>query len=387
MQSAVSGGNTKVARNGIRQDALVVSATVPATIEAFVAPQLPSLVDAGWKIHIVTSPGLPTGFAQLHGVEVHEIAMARATNPVGDLAALRKWVELLREIRPGVILGSTPKAGMLSMVAGRMVKTPRRIFLHRGARWETETGLQRRILMSADKLTIRSATEVLAVSNSLAALLVRERVARSRPVVLGNGGSKGVDLSVFTPGPPSRRNAPFTIGFVGRLSADKGVNTVLKVFDEFRRSEPETRLLIVGASDGVDPLDSKTLRRIHTDPSIEYVGHSDNVAEHMRKMDVLVFPSRREGLPNVVIEAAACGVPTVGWHVTGVSDAIADGISGRTVKYGDWAALVEGAQWVAATDKQLITEQCRGWAERFDQRVLTRQLVDWIGTPAGEAVN
>ena len=367
-----------MAHSAFHQDTLAISATVPATIEAFVAPQLPALSAAGWKIHILTSPGLPTTFADHAGVTVHEVAMTRAMNPVADLTGLRDWVRLLREIRPGVILGSTPKAGMLSMVAGRIVGVPRRIFLHRGARWETEKGWQRRVLMAADKVTIRSATETLAVSNSLAALLVQERVARNRPLVLGMGGSKGVDLSVFTPPPHERKVDIFSLGFVGRLSEDKGIDTVLKVLDRVRQSLPHARLIVVGDSDGTNPIDPTTMRRIESGGSIEWTGYASDVAAQMQRLDVLVFPSQREGLPNVVIEAAACGVPTVGWDATGVRDAISDGVSGRTVRRGDIDAMVEAVLAISRQDRSTVAGSCTDWARKFDQRALTSALVGYL---------
>jgi glycosyltransferase involved in cell wall biosynthesis len=282
-----------VAHSAFHQDTLAISATVPATIEAFVAPQLPALSAAGWKIHILTSPGLPTTFADHAGVTVHEVAMTRAMNPV-------------------------------------------------------------------------------------AALLVQERVARNRPLVLGMGGSKGVDLSVFTPPPHERKVDIFSLGFVGRLSEDKGIDTVLKVLDRVRQSLPHARLIVVGDSDGTNPIDPTTMRRIESGGSIEWTGYTSDVAAQMQRLDVLVFPSQREGLPNVVIEAAACGVPTVGWDATGVRDAISDGVSGRTVRRGDIDAMVEAVLAISRQDRSTVAGSCTDWARKFDQRALTSALVGYL---------
>lgn len=368
-----------VRRDRSHEGVLLITTTVPETVVAFVAPQLPALVKAGWVVHIATSPGLPTDFGSQHDVTVHDLPMTRSPRPTHDALALQSWISLLRQIKPSVILGSTPKAGMLSMVAGRIVGIPRRIFLHRGARWETADGFQRRLLRGADRLTVRSATEVIAVSKSLALLLEREGIAKSVPLVLGNGGSKGVDLEAFKPRDARMSAHPFTLGFVGRLSADKGIDSLVGAFDEHLDRHPHSRLVIVGDIDDSDPVAAAFIERIQNDPKIEYVGPSDDVATQIQRMDVLVFPSRREGLPNVVIEAAACGVPTVGWRVTGVTDAIADGETGRLAPYGDLESLVQAIDWVKASSRQQLRSQCRSWSLRFDQQNLTDLLVAQIG--------
>lgn len=366
-------------RRNFSSGSLVIATTVPSAINLFVLPQVPALLDAGWDVHLVSSPGIRTPVDLQDRIHIHELPMERSVRPVADAVALKNWVALLREIRPEVLLGSSPKAGMLSMVAGRLAGVPRRIFLHRGARWETATGYNRRVLMAADRLTVQSATATVAVSNSLADLLVSSGIAKDRPVVFGNGGSKGVDLARFHPpvGLPSAEG-PVTLGFVGRLSRDKGINTLLRVFDGVCEVLPDTRLLVVGARDEVDEIDTQLLRRIEDEPAIEWVGHADDVVPFMQRMDVLIFPSLREGLPNVVIEAAACGVPTVGWRVTGVTDAVAEGISGSTVTAHDLAALIPAALSFATADREQTRTNSRAWSRGFDQQALTAALVAYL---------
>jgi glycosyltransferase involved in cell wall biosynthesis len=98
----------------------------------------------------------------------------------------------------------------------------------------------------------------------------------------------------------------------------------------------------------------------------------------------LVFPSEREGLPNAVIEAAASGVPSVGWDVTGVRDAISDGYSGVLVPPGDVAAFARAT--VALVDAVRVPgtqwpQQARSWAQRFDSERLTAAWLRLLAEP------
>lgn len=358
---------------------LLIGTTITAAIDAFVAPQLPALVGAGWEVHLTSAPGPLATDCIGQGVVRHEIPMTRDINPLGDTSSLIKWITLLQDVRPSVVLASTPKAGMLAMVASRYCGVPRRVFLHRGARWETETGRRRMVLMAADKLTMRAATDVLAVSVSLADLVVRHGLAMTRPTVLGHGGSKGVDLERFRPvAKPTRRDHPPTIGFVGRLSGDKGIDTVIKVYYGVRRRVPEAALRVAGSIDDADPPDDAVVALLRDDPGVRWSGSTDDVPAFLNDIDVLVLPSHREGLPNVVIEAAACGVPAVGWRVTGVCDAIQHGRSGFLVNAGDETEMVNSVVRILAAGDGAYLDRCRTWATHFDQAILTRSLVRYL---------
>ena len=358
---------------------LLITTTVPETMATFVLPQLPALSAAGWRIHLVTAPGPWDRKPTTEGVVCHEVPMRRAMSPVADAVALERWVKLIREVTPDVVVGSTPKAGLLSMAAARICHVPNRIYQHRGARWETLSGFRRSLLLRADRATAANATEVLAVSPSLADLLVKQGVTETRPTVLGRGGAKGVELELFTPSANGRdSDAPPTLGFVGRITRDKGVATLLEIFDLVREHLPDSRLVIAGEADDSDPIDESLLGRIRNDSAIEWRGRILDVAPMLRELDVFVFPSLREGLPESIIEAAACGVPTVGWDVTGVRDAIDDGRTGRLAPVGNVPALANATLDVLSRGRASFQPDCRTWAAQFEQDLVTELFVEWL---------
>jgi glycosyltransferase involved in cell wall biosynthesis len=364
---------------------LVIASTVSNTIEHLVQPQLPALLDAGWRVSLVAAPG-----DWLEGPDVGAarfgIAMERTVSPVKDARAVVAWHRLMLRLKPDVVLGGTPKAGLLSMVASRAARVPRRIFLHRGTRWEATTGSNRRLLMKMEQLTMSSATEVLAVSPSLADLMVAQGLTSQRPIVLGAGGSKGVNLDVWKPHAGAvDTTRPPTIGYLGRLSIDKGLETVLATLDRMRARWPETKLRLAGGVDAADPADELVLNRIRTDPGIHWAGRTDDVPRFLSGIDVLVFPSAREGLPNAVIEAAACGVPCVGWRVTGVRDAVRSGVSGFLVDPGDTEMFFAAVGALLDEPRGARRDRCVTWARNFDQKRLTALTVEYLGNPAARS--
>lgn len=365
---------------------LVITTTVPETMSAFVVPQLKPLVEAGWEVHLVTSPGHWPIQPDTVAAKRHEIAMSRSISPLADSAALTSWIRMLRVVRPQVVLGGTPKAALLAMTSARITAVPRRIYLHRGARWETTSGLKRSLLVRADRLTAAEATDVIAVSNSLADLVVAQRIVRRRPIVLGSGASKGIDLTRFRPiDNRTESNMPPTLGFVGRLSADKGLESAFGVFDLVRDELPNARLLVAGEIDRPNPVPDRLLERLRTDPAVSWNGFAANMPAFFHQLDVLLFPSLREGMPNVVLEAAACGVPAVGWNVTGVKDAIAQERTGELVPVGNTSAFADAVIRVLRNPRGSYGSACSDWAKQFDQERVTRLLVDWLDANGGTA--
>jgi glycosyltransferase involved in cell wall biosynthesis len=325
------------------------------------APVVRHFTDRGWQVHVAcepVAPDWPTAHRWNLKCKTHAVQSSRRMSPFRDARGLMEWIGLLRDVQPEVVVGATPKAGVLSMVASRAVGTPVRIMHLWGARWDRRSGLAASAVRRAEWLAARAATDVVAVSESLADLYLSSGVVGQRPVVIGSGGSKGVDLDRFRPVP--RTPGPLTLGYVGRLTPDKGIGDALECLRRVREVVPDARLFLAGSSDPMDPIEEGVVRQLHS-PGVVPGMNSYQVETVIQQLDVLVFPSRREGLPNAVIEASACGVPAVGYPVTGVRDAIRDGVNGRLVSFGDVPALAQAALEVAGWGPEAV-DRIRGFA-------------------------
>ena len=360
------------------QPYVIVGVTVADTLR-LVTPVSRAMEARGWRVKIVCDIGSnPDILPSYPDVDVEAIPMSQAITPARDGRSLTRWVHLLRRERPDVVIGSTPKAGLLSMSASRLVRTPVRIFQVRGARWDGLEGPRAQVLRRMDRLAAACATDVVSVSHSLADLFKDRGITRKRPKVIGRGGSKGVDLQRFAAIGQHEGHVP-TLGFVGRLSKDKGIADVLTVFESCRNTYPNCRLVVLGPVDAAQPIDATTQRRLNQ-PGVEWLGSVPDVESHMPHFDVLVFPSIREGLPNVVIEAAACGVPTVGYDTTGVRDAIEDKVTGTLVPLGDVPTLTHAAmQLLDPPTRAPMSLAARKFAaENFAEDVVVGEFVDYV---------
>lgn len=353
------------------QRKLLIGATSADSIRSFVLPLTPYLLDSGWRLTLVSHESVETPNA-----ESIALPMSRSMSPLVDMRSLKDWMKILRDGQPDLVLVGSPKAGLLAMLAAQLLGFEKRVFQHWGARWETEQGWKKRTLMEADRITMHCATHVLAVSDSLADLVSAHHLARARPQVLGRGASTGVNRLRFTPridGPPQ---GP-VYGFLGRLSRDKGIQQLIEAFRCIRQIQPEARLLVGGPLDAAQPIPARVLEILVSDPGVTWLGPVTDTPEFLRQLSVLLLPSMREGLPNVVIEAAACGVPTVGWDVTGVRDAVLSGVTGSLVKPGSSRDFAEAAvTW--STRASTAQASCREWSASFAEERVASNLVGFL---------
>lgn len=312
------------------------------------------LAEVGWDVHVV----LPSARATVAGATVHGVPMVRDPSPVADARSLWSWYRLLGALRPDCVMVGTPKAGLLGVLAAWLRRTPRRVYHLRGLRLEGETGLRFSLLWLLEFVACRLATDVLAVSDSL-----RQRavglglVSRRSAVVLGRGSSNGVSLEEFFPDPSqsTRRRArrdlglsdnAYVVGFVGRVHPHKGLATLADAFIGLDGDERPV-LVVFGAVEDQSYADRARQSLEGAGVPAVFAGQVDNLRDAYCAMDVLALPSAREGFPNVVLEAAACGVPSIVTDVTGCRDAVMDGQTGWIVPFGDEGALrsaIEAAQ-------------------------------------------
>jgi glycosyltransferase involved in cell wall biosynthesis len=335
--------------DGAKRRSIVVGVTHAQTC-LILGKRLRALRDAGFHVSTVSSPGdLLDCTAANEGVDRIAISIRRGIAPLADLHSLFLLWKMLGRLKPDLVEFSTPKAGLLGTVAATLRGIPCRVYMLRGLRLETATGLKWHILLAAERLTAACAHVVLCNSESLRARALALRVAPAHKLLLlGDGSSNGVDAERFSPGPRDmREHLGFSpearvVGYVGRLTRDKGVPELIEAFEAILTAEPEAWLLLVGWYDASeDALDEALRTRIHEHPRILCTGFVRDTAPYYRAMDVLVLATWREGFPNVVLEASATEIPVVTTISTGSRDAVVPEVTGLLIPPGYPEAIRE----------------------------------------------
>jgi glycosyltransferase involved in cell wall biosynthesis len=367
--------------------ALILVTTVSHGFQTYLAGQ-PRHLCADFRVTLVTSPGPELdAVGAVEGVPIVPLAITRKITPLSDLASLLNLYRFFRRTHPDIVQTYSPKAGLVGMWAARLAGVPVRVHGIIGMPLMEAAGAKARILRAVERLIYHGATDL--TCNSVGLRQWVQRNVSSKPItVVGNGSVNGVDLvGLRPPSPVARGAARRALGvddgevvftFVGRMVPEKGIVELLDAFQRVHARQPSTRLLLVGDFDiATDTAFARSLeRRVDADPAITHLGWTSDVRPVYQASDVVVLPSYREGLPNVLLEAAAHGLALIATDITGCKEVVHDGSTGLLVPMRDPIALASAM--VRALDGERragLGRAARALVEdRFDQREFCREL-------------
>ncbi|RDB03732.1 glycosyltransferase [Runella aurantiaca] len=291
-----------------------------------------------YKVHVLTSGSDELSrFGTLNNVSTSSISFCRAPfSIIKDLKSCFQLIHFFQKIKPLFAHGNTPKAALLTMITARITNIPIRIYEMHGLPLETANWRMKIVYFLAEKICCRLATHVIAVSPSLRKVVITKGlIVPSKISVMHNGSCNGIDAMLkFNPSFTNIQEvealktkygiAPnqSVVGFVGRLTKEKGVIELYEAWQKVKQRFPTAMLLVIGSVDERVPLSNKWLDKLAADETIVCAGEVKNMASHYALMDFMVLPSHREGLGNVVLEAAAMKKPSIVSYVTGLKDAI-----------------------------------------------------------------
>lgn len=334
---------------------IIRAATIGMSLNIFCRGLLSELKDEGYEVIALSSPdGDLAELGRREKVRTIGVSMERHVSPLKDLISLIRLIRVMRKERPVMVHSMTPKAGLLCMMAAWIAHVPIRVHTFTGLVWPTQTGLSRKILMLTDRITCFCATHIIpegeGVKHDLSSCITDKPMR-----VLGYGNVRGVDLDYWKRSGGSRtegwlserreKKEPFTFVFVGRIVRDKGINELVNAFSRLNKNYPDTRLLLVGpAEDDLDLVLPETQMAIEKEESIISVGSQKDVRPYYEASDALVFPSYREGFPNVVLEAGAMELPSIVTDINGSREIIEEGVNGVIVPPRDESALYEAME-------------------------------------------
>lgn len=368
--------------------------SVPFFLVTQLQRQIEYLISSGMLVTVITSPG-----PELAQIASHEhltlrvLDIPRRLSPWRDLVALYRLYRLFRHGRFSIVHSSTPKAGLLSSLAGWFARIPIRLHTFTGQPWMGLSGPLRWLARASDRVIGWLNTRCYADSESQRQFLVSEGILDARHIhTIGAGSLAGVDLNRFNRarlGPEAGAGVRRELGiagrtvvllFIGRITREKGIYELLAAVDSLRNSSDDVVLLLVGPMDDERGGSGSVARAdIEGRPGVYYLGYRKDPERYFAAADILCLPSYREGFGTVVIEAAAMGVPTVGTRINGLVDAVVDGETGILVEARNVDALIQGLQRMIedATLRARMGEQARQRAsERYSADVVSAALVE-----------
>ncbi|EFK35845.1 glycosyltransferase family 4 protein [Chryseobacterium gleum] len=328
------------------------------------------------------------------GIEIRAIDMSRKITPIKDIKSLWNTYKLLKKEKPQIVHTHTPKAGIVGMLAARMAGVPHRLHTVAGLPLMEVKGVKRQVLDFVEKLTYASATKIYPNSKGLSDYIIQHKYTDKYKLrVIGNGSSNGIDTSFFSPLQVSEdqkmllkkelkiEDSDFVFVFVGRLVGDKGINELIKAFSAFNKNENEqhSKLLLVGPLEqDLDPLSPDTLKEIETNRDIISVGFQKDVRPYFAISDALVFPSYREGFPNVVMQAGAMELPSIVSDINGCNEIIIENQNGVIIPVKDSERLQkEMEKMISDRDYyEALKKNARPMIEdRFEQSVIWNAIL------------
>jgi glycosyltransferase involved in cell wall biosynthesis len=348
---------------------LLVVATVPLTVRAFLLPHLEAWRAAGWEPEVVAG--------EEDEVVAHAVPMTRRAASLANLLAPMRLAALYRRRRPGAVLATTPVAAACARLAALVAPVPRLLYLAQGLHFTRPLGLAQAPFLVAERLLAPLADDLVAVAEE-----DFQEVSRWGPPLRPGRTWRLLGIGVppveFQPWQPPTGRPP-RIGYLGELNENKRAGLLVEASARLGIAH-EVRLAGRGP---LQPRLAEAARRLGA--PVCFDGWVSDPVAWLRSVDLLVLPSRREGLPRCVLEAMAAGVPVVATENRGTRELLRGGC-GRLVDAdpGAIARAIEAALADHAGTRAMV-ERARERVAAYGQAEAVATLARLLGPPPGLA--
>jgi glycosyltransferase involved in cell wall biosynthesis len=367
---------------------------VDFTLRIFIAPLVRALVQRGHEVECVCQGTQIPRDVLGPGVHVHQFAFPRASSPVQFARAVWRLRRLIRAGRYACVNSHNRNASIVGRIAAWMERVPINLYSAHGCYFhDDQSRLAFEATVCLEALLARLTDYTLSQSQQDTEFLIRRRiVSPARIATIGNG----IDTERFSPMADSERRiaerelglppAQFRIGAIGRLVKGKGFMDLLEAFGRIADGRAADQLLIVGGNidHDIEPYHDRfrqRARELGLDGRVFVTGITSQVERHLGTCDVFVLPSYREGMPRVLLEAMAMGLPTVATDIRGCREITVDGQTGLIYPPHDiqrLAELLDRLRGSAATRGEMGRLGRQRVRERFTESQYVSRQVDRI---------
>lgn len=327
--------------------------SAPQSVYYFMDGQLQFISNNGFEVHVIVP------FDKVYIEEIkkrdsniffHNVAFKREISLFRDFICLLKLVYLLFKINPKIIHLHTPKASFLGALASKLIFKKNIIYQMHGLISSDGESAKKTLIYYIEKTTCFLVDKVYAVSNSLKDFAVSNNYCSFKKIsVIGHGTINGIDFdNKFNPELIDENKNylssqlienVFVIGYIGRITIDKGIDDFLKVCSKLSNSY-SVLSVVVGSNETGSNIQNK-IEEYKSFKKFKFI-HFEEVKDpenFLKRFNVLLFPSKREGFGLVAAEANSMKIPVVAYDIPGIRDAIENNVTGKLVEFGNLEAL------------------------------------------------
>lgn len=393
--------------------------TADISLEGLLEGQLRFLNQYYDVVGLASDTGLLDYVGRREGIRVINVPMHREISIKDDVKSLVSLYKVFKKERPWMVHANTPKGSLLAMTAAWLARVPRRVYTVTGLRYQGAQGLFRWILKTMERITCRFSTNVIPEGQGVLHALYTDRITSKPLRVLHFGNINGRDTRHLSRRQTvadilkkpfeevtdediaeTRRNLrhcmkgkpfaddDFVFIFIGRIVTDKGMVELASAMQHLTKVYPYVKLLLVGEMEKGDAIPDAVHDYFLSDKNVTYVGPQHDVRPYLLASDALVFPSYREGFPNVPMEAGSMGLASIVTNINGANEIIKDGLNGKIIEaplddkghhvHDITPALEETMQWFIehrAEVHRMSNNAPRMIHERYEQRDVWNALL------------
>jgi len=325
--------------------------------------------------------------------------MSREITPIKDLISLIKMIIVLIKEKPEIVHTHTPKAGIVGMMAAFICRVPHRLHTVAGLPVMEAVGKKKKLLLFVEKLTYACSTKIYPNSKGLEKYILNNNLTKKEKLkVIGYGSSNGVDTDHFKKTNDVMMTSreilkkyslenQFVFCFVGRIVKDKGVNELLSSFDKLSKIFSDVKLLLVGnQEEELDPISDTSKKILIENKNIINIGFQNDIRPFLSSSNCFVFPTYREGFPNVVLQACSMELPCIVTNINGCNEIIEHDKNGLIVEPKNKNELYN-AMKIFLDDKKLSNKLSLNIREDIITKYDRKQFFEYLLNEYNEVLN